>query len=316
MKKIIFLLICVGAIQVKAQTTLDANRIVLNSIVIDKENIIPAEAENQIKSKLEHITTNNGVGGNSINPRFVIAAKISITSKDIIPGPPQMISINLDIILHVGDALDNQLYSTTSISTKGVGTNENKAIINAIQQISLQNKNFTDLVNTGKAKIEKYYLEKCDFIIQKSKTLSQQQKYDEAIYELMQVPEVCKSCYEKCMTSVQAVFQDKIDKESLIFLNKAKNTWNANPNSKGAQVAGDLLSNIDPLSAAYKEALSLSAGIRKKIEIDEKRDWEFSLKKYTDDVRLEQQRTDAIRQVAVAYYQNQPNTIIYNRIIW
>jgi hypothetical protein len=302
--------------QIKAQNNLDANRIVLNTIVIDKENTIPEEAENQLKIKLEQLTANNGIGGNSINPRFVIAARINLLSKDVIAGPPQMIAVNADIILFVGDAVDNQLFSSTSISAKGVGTNENKAIINAIQQISLKDKNIIELLNTGKVNIANYYLQKCDFIIQKSKTLSQQQKYGEAIYELMQVPEVCKSCYEKCMTSIQPIFQAKIDKESIVCLNKAKNTWNANPNSKGAEEVANLLSNIAPSSAAYKEALSFSEVVRKKIETDEKRDWEFSFQKYKDGVKLEEQRLEALKQVAIAYYQSQPQTIIYSRVIW
>jgi hypothetical protein len=161
-----------------------------------------------------------------------------------------------------------------------------------------------------------YFTEKCDFIIQKSKTLTQQQQYDEAIYELMQVPQVCKACYEKCMTSVQPIFQAKIDREATLALNQAKNSWNASPNSKGAEEVASLLANIDPSSSAYKDALSFSEVVRKKIEADEKRDWEFSLRKYADGVRLEQQRMEAIKQAAIAYYQNQPRIIIYNRIVW
>jgi hypothetical protein len=284
--------------------------------VIDHENKLPQEAKTYLQTKLEQIASGNGIGGDSFNPRFIIAAKVITQTKDIIAGPPQIMALNLDVIFYIGDAVDNQIYSNTSMSVKGVGTNENKALINAIQQISTKNKAFTDLVNVGKTKILNYYTEKCDFITQKAKTLSQQQKYDEAIYELMQVPEVCKTCYEKCMTSVQPIFQTKIDREATLVLNQAKNSWIASPNSKGAEDVASLLVNIDPSSSAYKNALAFSEIVRKKIEADEKRDWDFKMQKYVDGVKLEQQRLDAIRQAAVAYYKNQPKTIVYNRLIW
>lgn len=316
MKNLIFFLALFLCFQLYSQSNKDQNRIILNSFVIDNDNNLPEEAKNTMKTKLEQIASNNGIGGYSINPRFIIAAKINILTKDIIAGPPPMVAVNAEIVFFIGDGIDSQVYSNATISVKGVGTNENKAMINAVQNITPSNKSFIDLVTVGKAKIVNYYLEKCDFIAQKAKTLSQQRKYDEAIYELMQVPEVCKSCYEKSITLIHPIFQAKIDNESLLALSKAKNSWNSNPNRKGAEDVAALLANIDPSSLAYKDAVSFSEVIRKKIETDEKREWEFNLRKYTDGVSLEQQRMDAIRQTAIAYYQNQPKTIIYNRIIW
>lgn len=316
MKNILFILALFTSFQLYSQSDNDKNRIILNSYVFDAENKLPQEAKNILQTKLGQIASKNGFGGDSYNPRFILAAKINIVSKDIIAGPPQMMALNLDIIFFVGDAIDNQVYSNTSISAKGVGTNENKALINAIQQVSPQNKNFIDLVNVGKTKISNYYSEKCDFIIQKAKTLFLQQKYDEAIYGLMEVPEVCKSCYEKCLTAVQPIFQAKIDREATLSLSKAKNAWSASPNSKGAEDVAVLLATVDPSSTSYKEAISFSEIVRKKIEADDKKEWEFNLRKYADGIKLEQQRVDAIRQIAVAYYKNQPQTVIYNRLIW
>lgn len=307
------LLVCIN---LNAQSGTDVSRIVLNGYVIDKDNKLPDEAKGQLLSKLSQISTEYGVGGTSINPRFVIAARINIGTKDIIAGPPQMIAHNAEVVFFIGDAADNSLYANASISLKGVGTNENKALINAIQQIAPKNKLLADLVNTGKSKIVEYYSQKCDFITTKANTLAQQQKFDEAIYELIQVPEVCKSCYDKCMQAVQPIYQKKIDREALLALNKAKNIWQANPNKNGADEVAVLLASIDPLSASYKDAVELSERVRKKIEADEKRDWNFKMRKYADGVKLEQQRIEAARQIAISYFQNQPKTIVYNRIIW
>ena len=316
MKNLFFLSALFLSFQLYSQSDKDQNRIILNSFVIDKDNNLPLEAKNTMKTKLEQIASNNGIGGYSINPRFIIAAKINILTKDIIAGPPPMVAVNADIVFFIGDGINSQVFSNTTISVKGVGTNENKAMINAVQQISPSNKSFIDLVNVGKAKIVNYYLEKCDFIVQKAKTLSQQRKYDEAIYELMQVPEVCKSCYEKSITLIQPIFQAKIDNESVLALNKAKNSWNSNPNRKGAEDVAALLANIYPSSFAYKDAVSFSEIIRRKIETDEKKEWEFYMKKYNDDVSIKQFKIESAMKVAIAYFENQPKFIYYNNFQW
>ena len=316
MKKLIILAAVIFSNSVFCQTQSDVSRIVLNAAVIDKENKLPEEAKNQLIAKLNQVTTENGVGGNALSARFVIAAKINVLSKDIIAGPPQMIAQNLEVAFFIGDATDNTIFSNTSLSIKGVGTNENKALISAIQNINPKNKQFIDFINSGKNKVIEYYASQCDFIIKKAVTLTSKQEYNEAIYKLMQVPEVCKVCYDKCLDAVQPIFQKKIDREGIQALNEAKNKWNSSPNTKGAEEASVLLNKIEPSSSSYKEAISLTENIRKKIEADEKRIWEFKMKKYTDGVKLEQQRLEAARQTAIEYYRNQPQTIIYNRIIW
>jgi hypothetical protein len=316
MKKIFFVLVLIASLKLSAQTYTDASRIALNSVVLDKDNKIPYEANGQLESKLDQIASQNGVGGNNINPRFVIAVKLNITGKDIIAGPPQVIAINVEAVFFVGDAIDNQIYANTTLALKGVGTNENKAIINAIQKISSKSEAFADLIKIGKDKIVEYYMQKCDFIIKRAAILSQQQDYDQAIYELMQVPDVCKSCYDRCLDAVHPTYQKKIDREATLLLTKAKAAWNANQNRKGATEAADFLGDIEPLSSSYKEGQELADRIRKKIEADEKRDWDFKMKKYTDGLRLEQQRIDAARETAIAYYKNQPKTVTYNNIYW
>jgi len=316
MKKIIILFAVIFSNSVFCQAQSDASRIVLNAAVIDKENKLPEEAKNQLIAKLNQVATENGVGGNALSARFVIAAKINVLSKDIVAGPPQMIAQNLEVAFFIGDATDNTIFSNTLLSLKGVGTNENKALISAIQNINPKNKLFIDFINSGKNKVIEYYAAQCDFIIKKAVTLTSKQEYNEAIYTLMQVPEVCKVCYDKCLDAVQPVFQKKIDREGIQALNEAKNKWNSSPNNNGAEEASVLLNKIDPSSSSYKEAIYLTENIRKKIEADEKRIWEFKMKKYVDGVKLEQQRIEAARQTAIEYYRNQPQTIIYNRLIW
>ena len=322
----------------------DFGRIVLNSF-IPKELNIPTEAKEVLKSKLDQISSSNGLGGNQINPRFIITANIVVGTKDIIAGPPQMIAQNLGVTLFIGDAISNTILSNLNIELKGVGTNENKAIIDAIKNINPKNKEIVTLLEEGKTKIINYYSTNCDFILKEAQTLAKQEKFDEAIFKLALVPEVCKECYFKCLDTLSVIYQKKIDADCKIKFNKAKNIWNANQNPEGAEKAGDLLSTINPQSNCQTEVNTLMKTINAKLKADEKARWEFKMKQYEDKITAQKEqvriaeekslrddqfrdqqsirnyqidkiRINAYREVGVEYARNQPRTITYNNIYW
>ena len=49
----------------------DLARIVLNSVVPDGITGMPDGAKKFLKNKIDQIATQNGVGGNAINPKFI-----------------------------------------------------------------------------------------------------------------------------------------------------------------------------------------------------------------------------------------------------
>jgi hypothetical protein len=58
-----------------------------------------------------------------------------------------------------------------------------------------KNKEIILMLDEGKNKIINYYSTQCDFILKQVNTLTEQYHFDEAIYNLMLVPEICKDCY-------------------------------------------------------------------------------------------------------------------------
>ena len=316
MKKFILLFLIAFQFNMNAQVKLDDfGRVVLNTYLPDN-NSIPAEAKKVLETKLSQITSNNGMGGSSANPRFIITAVLNVTTKDIVPGPPQMIAQNIDVTFFVGDAITNTAFSNTIVSIKGVGTNENKALIDAIKNINSKNKEITDFLEEGKNKIITYYVTQCDFIIKDAETLAKQEKYDEAIYKLALVPEVCKECYFKTSELIGNLFQQKIDTDCKAKLSKAKMLWSGQQNIKQAEEVIALISDINPNATCYTVAANFTKEINAKIKADEKARLELALKKYNDKMELEKQQVNAYKEIAVEYAKNQPKTITYNNIIW
>lgn len=335
MKTILIYIILVTPFLTDAQNVLkpdDFGRLVL-STYIPEQLEIPTEAKNFLETKLTQIASNNGMGGSSVNERFIITASVNIGTKDIIAGPPQMIAQNIDVTFFIGDAIENTIFSNTTISIKGLGTNENKAFIDAFKRINVRDKRLASFIEEGKNKIVGFYTSKCDFIIKDAITLTKLEKYDQAIYDLSLVPEVCQDCYFKCLDTLAYIYQIKIDMECEKAFNKAKTIWATNLNKEGAKKAGEILSIIHPSSKCIADANNLISEIDKKLKVDEKKEWEFMVRQYEDNLdrekklmemrkeqnsrnyELEQQRISSYRTIAIEYAKNQPKTV-YNNINW
>ena len=216
MKNLIFSFFCLISINTFAQNDRgslnDAARITLAAYVPQQIDKMPDAARSILANKLNQIVTQNGMGGAANNERFIITANVNVISKDLTATAPPMTALVLEVTLYIGDGFVGTKFSSTSISVKGVGESETKAYISALKGISPTNSNIQSFVGNGKSKIIEYYNSKCDFIIKEAQTLVSQNNFEEAIFKLTSVPEVCKDCYDKCMDAVGPIYQKQIDK--------------------------------------------------------------------------------------------------------
>lgn len=313
-KKIIglFTLVVMGLNSFAQAKSEDMGRIVLAAYVPQQVDKMSDAARTMLTNKLSQIVTANGMGGSAMNERFIITANIVTLTKDLTATAPPMTALGLEVTFYIGDGIDGTKFASKSVQVKGVGTNETKAYIEAIKQIKTNDPSYASFIEEGKQKIIKYYETKCDFIIKDAKSLAGQNQLEEAIYKLSSVPDVCKTCYDKCLAAIAPIYKQKIDRDCKLKLAEATNTWNASQDAAAAESAGAILSSIEPQAACYGEAKALSAKIQKRvIEID-KREWNYVMK--------EQQQTSelikAYRDVGVAYGNGQPKSVTYNVNGW
>ncbi|MEI7422421.1 MAG: hypothetical protein WCK18_10015 [Prolixibacteraceae bacterium] len=335
MKKLILsiFLISVTAFSIRSQVKLDDfGRIALNTYLPEQINLT-TEARNLLETKLSQIGTTYGMSSSEISPRFIITATINIGTKDIISGPPQLIAQNIEVTFFIGDAIENRKFGNTIIKLKGVGTNENKAFIDAIKRINPKNHEVAQFVEDAKAKIITYYITKCDFILKESHSLKLSGKYDEAIYKLSIVPNVCQVCYFRCLDTLAIIYQLKINEEGKTKLLEAKTVWANYLDKEGAKKVSELIRQISPGASCQNEVNSFIKSVTAKLESDAKSQWEFEMKQYDDQVAREKEnlrmqdiqatrnfeldkiRTKAYSEIAIEYAKNQPRTI-YNNINW
>lgn len=289
MKRIIYIIsIFLLSSNIYSQTLDDINRLSIN-VQRPNNKTIPVEAVKLLEDKMHQIITFNGISDNSINRRFVITATINVVKKDITSTSPARVVQTLDVTFYVKDIIDNKEYGNTSISTTGVGLNENKSFIMAFNNIKPNNSKIQKMIDECKELIISYYRTNIDKIITESELLAQQGQFNKALFLLAQVPDVCSECTEKCQKATIDIYYNKIDSEGLHLLKLAKASWASSPNSNGANEATKYLSQINFLASCQEEVNLLIKEITEKIKEDEQKAWEFELQKYND-AKIKEQR--------------------------
>lgn len=302
-----YLLICLAfAISNASYAATDDSRISINALVADEA--IPSEAVSILENKLVMALTANGFADNGYAERFVLTAKADVVSKDIVPSIPPRISQKIDITLAVGDIVENKVYSTYTMTTIGTGTNETKAFVSAFAKINPQKDELQNMLAKAKTKIVDYYTENTDEIINNAKALAAMQKYDEAIFRLMSVPNIYNKGYKDCQSAAVAIYQQKINHEAETLLAKAKNIWASSPNDTGAQQVAELISKINPKADNYQSVETFRKQVEDKLQDDAKREWEFLIKQYENNQAFKQSIVSACRDIGVAYGKGQPKS--------
>lgn len=289
-----------------------AQAISIKAQVVDER--IPGEAARQLETKLQSALIVNGYADNGYTERFVLTAKVDITQKDIIPTAPVRVSEKMEITLMVGDVVENKLYASVTMQAAAIGTDENKAFINAFRNIKGDDPSIQQMLKEAKEKILEYYTSKCPSIIQRAHELVARQAYNEAIFLLTSVPDICKDCFTQCQQQAGTIYQQKIDSEATVLLEKANMVWTTRQNAQGASEVADIICQINPQSRNYSKVLALRSAVEKKLQANAKREWNFKMKQYEDDQQFKRSIVDAAKAIGIAWGQNQPTTV-YRTVI-
>ena len=300
MKKLIFLFLLtflvLGNFKVSAQ---ENDRIYISVYQPDKDEIT-SEASKHLTNKMKNLILAHGISDEDDNNRFVITSKILVTTKDIVPSTPQRISEKIEFTFMIGDVIENKVFESVSISTVGVDINETKAMISAIKKINIKNSQFESFISNAKKKIESYYTERCNQILTQARQSAANRDFDNAIYQLMQVPSIC-DCAEECQNLEIELYQQRIDLNAEQLLNQAQSIWASSPTIDGASRAAEIIKQIPSGSSSQPKVELLISDIESKLKEYQRKEWAFKIQKYKDNIarekreyalRAEQQKSD------------------------
>jgi hypothetical protein len=309
MKKFIFTFCLLGVLVGTAQN--NVSNIALGTYIPYEMAAVPQEARQILETKLGQMVTKNGISDVSYNSRFIITPNVAVMSKDVIGSAPPKIALNLDITLYIGDGVNGTLYTSKSFNVKGVGSNETKAYIAAIKNMRTNGDDVQRFVSEGKQKIIDFFNNNCDLIQKEANTLANQNRFEEALGLLVNVP-VSSSCYDKVGKSLKTMYQKTIDRDCEVQLAQATAIWNAGQDMDAANAAGAILAEIEPSSSCYPQVKALFSKIEGRVKTLSDRPWEYKLKVLEANVEI----AKGAQNVLMAYAKNQPNTVMYNIRGW
>jgi hypothetical protein len=250
MKKVLFVLF-LSFVLCFAQETGDIGKIALSIIIPDNIQELNATQKQRLEAKITQITAAAGLAASGYDQSFVIYPKFAVNSADVVEtGMQDLHKITAEISFYIKQAATNMVFASTSKQVVGTGKTRSDALSNAISKLPNKDAELTKFIEEGKGKIISYYESKCGDIISKANALVKRQEYEEAIYELLAVPEECSSCYAK--VSVKAVeafnaYQDKMCDEQM---QNAKTKFAA----KDYNAALDILAEINPGASCFSKS--------------------------------------------------------------
>jgi len=286
----------IGRAQNSQGKTDDMGRVAIAAFVPDQADGIPASAQQLLLGKMQQIAIQNGMGGSGSNPRFFMVPMVNVLTKDITPTAPPMHALTLDVVFYIVDASTQTIFSQTSISVKAVGATEDKAYIAGLKNLNVKAGQFKGFVETGKTKIIEYYNSQCDVIMKGANALAGQKKYEEALFNLLSVPDVCRECFDKCMDLSVDIYKQYANYKCTEYMAGAKASWAAMNTDKAAEFLG----KITPDMECYPQAVELVEEIKQKQLADGANVWTFKMKQFDANVDKEKLMIEAGKEVAIA----------------
>ena len=269
-------------------------------IVPQQVDTLAPMAQAKLESKLRQMVTMNGMEGSAPFSNFCIVANLMEGSKEVMSGLRPLVTVTTNLELFVGNNYTGEKFASSSIILNGAGRNESKAYGSAFDGITGGNAHIQKFLKDAKQKVNQYYDTQVSTIIAQARGFANRREYEEALCLLTSVPTCCSKYHEveQCMLEI---YQQYVDFDCTIKVNKARSIWNASQNKDGAALAGAYLASIDPASSCRDDALALAESIRTRIGDD----WEFSKELMRDSVMLEKEKIEAIKAIGVAFGQNQ-----------
>lgn len=304
-------LILLSTLPIMAQQTQasKSENLTIGVIVPEQDDEIDYKAFKLLQTKMENLMLANGISS-MMNGGFVMYPVVNIMQTDVVEGGMKNITIvNVDVSLYISQLSTGMTFGNITQSLKGSGENTPAAVRNAFSKLSPSNKEIATFIAQGKQKIMDYYKTNQKTIISRANSLAAAGQYEEALAWLMTYPESL-SGYNEVLAASVVIYKQYQNASCSQFIQQAKGALAM----KDYQQAIECLNGIDATSKCGKEVVTLMAQLKAAIQKEDADARRMYEKEMNAAVSLESQRINAVKEVAKAYYSNQP-VIHYTQVI-
>jgi hypothetical protein len=118
------------------------------------------------------------------------------------------------------------------------------------------------------------------------------------------------------MDATGPIYKKFADQNCLEKLTAAKAAFAGSQNSIGAGKAAEYLKNIDPQAACMPDVNAFIAEVKDKMKGPDQQEWDLKMKSLESSGDLQKQHIEMMRQVGVAFGQNQKEGEVMNVDSW
>ncbi len=298
-----FVIAAICILSTFAASAQSADKGVYLSVSLDKESVanLPEQSYSYLLNKMKQIVSQNGVAADGELSQFTLECNVAVTDKNITGGAPAKISERVEFSFYVKDIVGKKSFGNITVFSKGVGDNENKAMISAIKNISAVNKDLKSFLSETCNSIVDYYNANADVIIKEAKLLSKAKKYDEALFLLCVIPQSSGDKYIEALNVAEQIYKDFVNNSANENLAKAQSLWAAGRNQKAAEKAAEYLGAITSEADCYKQAQTLMKDMAAVMDKDKEYKQQMEAQEKAREHEATMSSVEAMKQIALSY---------------
>ena len=265
-----------------------------------------------LENRLGSIISQNGLLS-AEGSRFILTMNWNVLEKEVISSGPTVM-YKLEVGLFLGDGMTGTKYASTTMTLKGAGNDEAKAVLKAMNGINAHKAEIGQLVRQGTDRIIQYYESNKNQILTSVKSMMNQKNYDEALWTLSQIPQEV-SYYAEAQSMMVKAYRAQVNNDAAKQLQQARALWAASPSRENAEAVMALVGDIDPSSSSYAGAQALMKEVKGRVKGLDDADRAEMMRQNAHERSMDRARLNAVRDIAVAYAKSRPRVVYNTRII-
>ncbi len=266
-----------------------------------------------LENRLSSIISQNGLMG-AEGSRFILTMNWNVLEKEVLSSGPTVIMYKLDVGFFLGDGMTGAKYASTTLSLKGAGNNEAKAVLNAMKGLNAHKDEIGRLVKQGTLRIIEYYESNRSQIMASAKSMITQRSYEEALWTLSQIPQEV-SYYNEAQSMMSQAYRAQVNTNAAQQLQRARALWSSSPSRENAESVMALVGDIDASSSSYAGAQALMKEVKGRVKSLDDADRAEVMRQNAHERSMDRARLNAVRDIAVAYCKSRPKVVYNTRII-
>ncbi|MBO5811005.1 MAG: hypothetical protein J6R32_09295 [Bacteroidales bacterium] len=172
---------------------------------------ISDEASMMLYNRLNQAASLNGIASTDNSNKFLMIPSVVVMSVEPTTTVPVRYMAEIEISVFIVDNSRKLLMSQETFVKRGVGDNENKAVMEAVKALNARDSKLKKMIAIGKNRIVEYYNTECETVVKTINTYLECGMVEEALNELHAIPQIDENtgCYDNSLNILSKISQEQ-----------------------------------------------------------------------------------------------------------